>query len=68
MFLNINLTQAQIISEVLTNRPLTYVPGETYYYSNFGYCLLGRVIEKITQKMILHRRKKQQDTKDREKR
>jgi hypothetical protein len=22
--------------------------GENYLYSNFGYCILGRVIEKIT--------------------
>jgi len=49
MFLNFNLTQEQIIREVLTNRPLTYKPGETYSYSNFGYCVLGRVIEKVTQ-------------------
>ena len=25
-----------------------YVPGERYYYSNIGYWLLGRVIEKVT--------------------
>ncbi|RPA69083.1 hypothetical protein EF405_04535 [Cyclobacteriaceae bacterium YHN15] len=49
MFLNINFTQEQIIREVLTNRPLTYKPGETNFYYNFGYCVLGRVIEKITQ-------------------
>jgi CubicO group peptidase (beta-lactamase class C family) len=28
--------------------PLAYEPGTHYAYSNFGFCLLGRVIEKIT--------------------
>jgi CubicO group peptidase (beta-lactamase class C family) len=49
MFLSINFTQEQIIKDVLINRPLTYKPGETYFYSNFGYSVLGRVIEKATQ-------------------
>lgn len=28
--------------------PLDFDPGERYAYSNYGYCLLGRVIEKLT--------------------
>ncbi len=28
--------------------PLDFAPGERYAYSNYGYCLLGRVIEKLT--------------------
>lgn len=36
-----------VISAML-KRPLDFEPGERYAYSNFGYCLLGRVIEKIT--------------------
>jgi N-acyl-D-amino-acid deacylase len=29
-------------------QPLNFDPGQCYAYSNFGYCLLGRVIEKLT--------------------
>ena len=28
--------------------PLDFNPGEEYVYSNFGYCVLGRVIEAVT--------------------
>lgn len=28
--------------------PLDFTPGERYAYSNYGYCLLGRVIERLT--------------------
>ncbi|MEZ6126712.1 MAG: serine hydrolase domain-containing protein [Planctomycetaceae bacterium] len=31
-------------------RPLDFDPGSKYAYSNFGYCVLGRVIEVVTQK------------------
>lgn len=48
MFTNINLTQKQLITDMLANRPLTSDPGSNYYYLNFGYCVLGRVIEKVT--------------------
>ncbi|MCD6050702.1 MAG: pbpE 1 [Verrucomicrobia bacterium] len=29
-------------------RKLDSAPGERYAYSNFGYCILGRIIEKLT--------------------
>src|ERR1035441_4251002 len=32
------------------SHPLTHPPGQHYAYSNFGYCVLGRVIEKLTGK------------------
>lgn len=47
MFTNINYTQFKLITDLLTNRPLASDPGSTYYYLNFGYCVLGRVIEKV---------------------
>ncbi len=40
--------QAKLIGWTLENLPLTYPPGEHWAYSNFGYCLLGRVIEQVT--------------------
>jgi CubicO group peptidase (beta-lactamase class C family) len=42
------MTAAQLITWTLDNRPLDHVPGTNYDYSNFGYCILGRVIEEIT--------------------
>lgn len=35
------------VVEFMLSRPLDFDPGSRYAYSNFGYCLLGRVIEKI---------------------
>jgi CubicO group peptidase (beta-lactamase class C family) len=40
--------QARLIGWTLENLPLTFPPGEHWAYSNFGYCLLGRVIEQVT--------------------
>ncbi|HOY05395.1 MAG TPA: serine hydrolase [Saprospiraceae bacterium] len=36
------------INTTLNNYPLDNAPGDVYDYSNFGYALLGRVIEKKT--------------------
>ena len=36
------------IIRYMLSRPLDFAPGERYAYSNFGYCVLGRVIEKVT--------------------
>ena len=40
--------QAKLIGWTLENLALTYPPGEHWAYSNFGYCVLGRVIEQVT--------------------
>jgi N-acyl-D-amino-acid deacylase len=31
-------------------KPLDFAPGTAYAYSNFGYCVLGRVIQAVTKK------------------
>jgi N-acyl-D-amino-acid deacylase len=36
------------IIHYMMKRKLDFDPGERYAYSNFGYCILGRVIEKAT--------------------
>jgi len=48
MFQEIDLDHASLIDWTLKNQSPKNAPGENYAYSNFGYCLLGRVIEKIT--------------------
>jgi CubicO group peptidase (beta-lactamase class C family) len=36
------------IIRYMTKHKLDFDPGERYAYSNFGYCILGRVIEKVS--------------------
>ncbi|MBL7787282.1 MAG: serine hydrolase [Chitinophagales bacterium] len=50
MFMNMSLTQAELISWTLNNQSFERAPGEDSQYSNFGYCLLGRIIEKVSGK------------------
>jgi CubicO group peptidase (beta-lactamase class C family) len=40
--------QTKLITETIANNPLTNPPGTHWAYSNFGYCVLGRVIEQVT--------------------
>jgi N-acyl-D-amino-acid deacylase len=37
----------EVIREVIS-RPLDVAPGTQYSYSNFGYCVLGRIIEDLS--------------------
>jgi CubicO group peptidase (beta-lactamase class C family) len=40
----------EAIIHYMLRQPLDFDPGERIVYSNFGYCLLGRVIEKVSGK------------------
>jgi CubicO group peptidase (beta-lactamase class C family) len=48
MFNYLSLKGAQFIQTVLDDTELEVEPGHSWCYSNFGYFLLGRVIEKVT--------------------
>jgi CubicO group peptidase (beta-lactamase class C family) len=48
MFHNNGWDQAKLISSTIDDVPLVSQPGTQWPYSNFGYCVLGRVIEQVT--------------------
>src|ERR1700729_311506 len=48
MMQNDGWDQTNLITETIANLPLTNPPGTHWAYSNFGYCILGRVIEQVT--------------------
>jgi CubicO group peptidase (beta-lactamase class C family) len=48
MFAKPGFNHAQLIAWTLRSLPLQNAPGEKYAYSNFGYCVLGRVIERVS--------------------
>ena len=48
MMLHLDMDHARLIAWTLANRPVLAPPGTAYSYSNFGYCLLGRIIERAT--------------------
>lgn len=39
---------ANVIRYMLANHPLNDTPGATNAYSNFGYCILGRIVEQVS--------------------
>jgi len=45
-----DLDAQQLLSYIIDYVPLSNPPGTSYAYSNVGFMILGRVIEKITQK------------------
>lgn len=47
MIHNNGWNQEKLISETIANVALTSAPGAQFIYSNFGYCILGRVIEQV---------------------
>lgn len=38
----------ETIIRFMLGQPLQFYPGTQYAYSNFGYCILGRIIEEVT--------------------
>src|SRR5271168_3363571 len=48
MMLNLSWNQTKLITQTIAKVPLTNPPGTHWAYSNFGYCILGRVIEAVT--------------------
>lgn len=38
----------ETIIRYMMGRPLDYAPGAENVYSNFGYCVLGRIIERVS--------------------
>ncbi|MEK0451086.1 MAG: hypothetical protein RL088_3354 [Verrucomicrobiota bacterium] len=47
MFKNPGMKHDELIAWTLANQKQTHPPGAHYAYSNFGYCVLGRVLEKV---------------------
>lgn len=50
MFRHVQMDHSQLIRWTLANVRLTNPPGKDFAYSNFGFCVLGRIIEKLTGK------------------
>ena len=48
MFSRPELGHSELIAWTLRTHPLNAQPGTNFAYSNFGYCLLGRIIEKVS--------------------
>jgi CubicO group peptidase (beta-lactamase class C family) len=53
MFENPGMDHTQLIGWTLDTKLLKTPPGTHYAYSNFGYCLLGRVIEQVSGRAYL---------------
>jgi CubicO group peptidase (beta-lactamase class C family) len=48
MMRNLSWDQTKLITQTIAKVPITNPPGAHWAYSNFGYCILGRVIEQVT--------------------
>ncbi|PKV49927.1 beta-lactamase [Aquimarina sp. MAR_2010_214] len=48
VFSDFNKSLDDLITDMVLHRKLVNPPGSVYYYLNFGYTILGRIIEKIT--------------------
>ena len=50
IYITASTTLEQRIASQITSTPLAYNPGTTFDYSNFGFCVLGKIIEKLSGK------------------
>jgi CubicO group peptidase (beta-lactamase class C family) len=50
MFHDLELDHAALIEKALRHHSLDNPPGTVFAYSNFGYCVLGRVIERVARR------------------
>ena len=48
MFRYHELGKMELVKQILKDRVLSHAPGSGYAYSNFGYCVLGLIIEKVS--------------------
>lgn len=48
MFSEPGLGAEKLIARTIGTQPLNMDPGTRYAYSNFGYCILGRIIETVS--------------------
>ncbi|MEV8097151.1 serine hydrolase domain-containing protein [Kitasatospora sp. NPDC085879] len=48
MFAQPSLDLDALVSWTLDHHPLRAAPGTVHDYSNFGYCLLGRIVERVS--------------------
>lgn len=50
IYISASTTLDQRIADMVQNKALKYAPGSTYDYSNFGFCVLGKIIEVVSGK------------------
>ncbi|MGB0166217.1 MAG: serine hydrolase domain-containing protein [Luteibaculum sp.] len=43
-----NFKDLEEAMQVFSNRPLLFSPGEKYFYTTYGYVVLGRIIEEVS--------------------
>jgi CubicO group peptidase (beta-lactamase class C family) len=48
MFEHLDLDHRGLINHMMDHEDLATTPGTTYDYLNFGYCVMGRVIEQVS--------------------